>query len=224
MRRLRVIFDLDDTLYPERDFAVSAFGAAGAWAQTELGVEGLADDMVRLLDDGHLGRLFTLVLERRGIDPAHGAGLIEAYRRHEPLQLRLYADAEAAMTHFSTEGPIGLITDGTPVVQRAKVKALGIAKRFRHIVYTHDLGGREFAKPHAGSFEAMQSALGEAGDRFVYVGDNPSKDFVSPNRMGWTTVQVVRPQRIHANAKVAEGGAAHHVVETLEALPQLLKA
>lgn len=224
MRRLRVIFDLDDTLYPERDFAVSAFEAAGGWARDRLGVEGLAADMIRLLDDGHLGALFRIALERRGIDPLHAADLIDAYRRHEPIQLEMYPDSEVALRHFAGHGPLGLITDGTPAVQRAKVKALAIAERFHHIVYTHELGGREFAKPHAGSFEAMQAALGQPSDRFVYVGDNPSKDFVSPNRMGWTTVQVVRPQRIHANAKVAEGGVPHHVVETLAELPALLKA
>jgi putative hydrolase of the HAD superfamily len=224
MSRLRVIFDLDDTLYPERDFAISAFGAVATWAHAKLGVEGLADDMTRLLDDGHLGRLFTLVLERRGIDPTHAAGLIAAYRQHEPMQLGLYPDADAVLSHFAALGPVGLITDGTPAVQRAKVKALGLAERFRHIIYTHDLGGREFAKPHPASFEAMQAALSAVGHRFVYVGDNPSKDFVSPNRMGWTTVQVVRPQRIHAQAQTAPGGAAHHVVETLEALPKLLGA
>jgi putative hydrolase of the HAD superfamily len=224
MSGLRVIFDLDDTLYPERAFAISAFAAASEWARTTLGVDGLADDMIRLLDNGHLGALFRMVLERRGIDPVHGADLIAAYRRHEPIQLGLYPDSEAALQHFARHGPLGLITDGTPSVQRAKVRALGLAERFQHIIYTHELGGREFAKPHACAFEAMQRELGIAGDRFVYVGDNPSKDFVAPNRMGWTTVQVVRPQRIHASAKVAEGGDPRHVVETLAELPELLKS
>jgi len=223
MSRLRVVFDLDDTLYPERSFAVSAFGAAGAWAEQRLGVSGLADDMTRLLDDGHLGQLFALVLERRGLDKEHAAQLIEAYRGHEPDQLDLYADVAPALDRLGQVSPLGLITDGTPAVQRSKVKALRIANRFKHIVYTHELGGREFAKPHAGSFQAMAAALGETGDRFVYVGDNPAKDFISPNRMGWTTVQIVRPQRIHAGVTVAEGGAPHHVVETLAALPALLQ-
>ena len=198
MSRLRVVFDLDDTLYAERDFAVSAFEAAGAWAEATLGHRGLAAEMSDLLDAGHLGQLFTLVLERRGIDAVHSAALIEAYRRHKPVQLALYPDAAPMLEQFRAAGPIGLITDGTPEVQRAKVDALGVADRFARIVYTHELGGRSFAKPHAASFEAMQAAIGAPGDRFVYVGDNPSKDFVAPNRMGWTTVQVVRPQRIHA--------------------------
>lgn len=223
MRRLRLVFDLDDTLYPERSFAVSAFAAASAWAEATLGIDGLAPEMTRLLDEGHLGRLFTIVLERRGIDPVHAGGLMEAYRAHQPLQLDLYADAARCLAEAGEHGPLGLITDGTPTVQRAKVKALGIAETFGHIVYTHELGGRAFAKPHAGAFEAMQRALGEAGDRFVYVGDNPAKDFQAPNRLGWTTVQVERPQRIHAKAVAIEDGQPQHVVATLDALPAILR-
>lgn len=222
MTATRVIFDLDDTLYPERSFAVSAFAAVGEWAKRELGVAGLAADMTRLLDDGHLGRLFTLVLEERGVDAAHAAALMEAYRRHQPSSLALYDDAAVVLDRLAAAAPIGLITDGTPAVQRAKVKALGVGHRFGHIVYTHELGGRAFAKPHPGAYEAMTAALGVPGCHFVYVGDNPAKDFVSPNRMGWTTVQVVRPQRIHASAKVADGGAPRHVVASLTDLPALL--
>ncbi len=223
MSRLRVVFDLDDTLYPERSFAISAFDAAAKWAKATHGIDGLAADMTRLLDEGHLGHLFPLVLEQRGLDRAHAAGLIDAYRRHEPKQLAVYDDVVPVLQQYSAVGPLGLITDGTVSVQRAKVRALGLEHRFQEIIFTHGLGGRDFAKPHPAAYEAMQTAIGAAGDRFVYVGDNPSKDFVSPNRMGWTTVQIVRPQRIHASAKVVAGGAAHHIIETLAELPALLE-
>jgi putative hydrolase of the HAD superfamily len=222
MNGCRVIFDLDDTLYPERSFAVSAFASAGEWARVALGADGLAADMVRLLDDGHLGALFTLVLEQRGIDPAHASGLIEAYRRHEPAQLDLFDDALPVLEQLGEYAPLGLITDGTVGVQQSKVRALGLQKRFGEIIYTHGLGGRDFAKPHPAAYEAMMDALGPTQDRFVYVGDNPAKDFVSPNRMGWTTVQIIRPQRIHASAVAADGGAPHHIIETLRELPALL--
>jgi putative hydrolase of the HAD superfamily len=224
MSRLCVVFDLDDTLYPERSFAISAFGEAAAWAQDKHGIDGLDVEMTRLLDDGHLGTLFPLALERRGIDRAHASDLIGLYRAHQPAALALYEDVLPALARFEAMGPIGLITDGTVSVQQAKVRALGLQKRFGEIVYTHALGGRDFAKPHPASYEAMVQAVGGPGDRFVYVGDNPAKDFISPNRMGWTTVQIVRPQRIHSTAEAISGGSAHHVIETLAELPKLLGA
>lgn len=225
MRSPILVFDLDDTLYPERQFALSGFEAAGRWAEAQLGLAGLASEMTRLLDDGHLGKLFAMALAARmpGHTPEHLAALLAAYRDHEP-QLALFEDADWALTRFAADGRLGLITDGTHSVQAKKVVALGIAPRFREILYTDALGGRAFHKPHPLSYERMEQALGTPGDRFVYVGDNPAKDFVVPNARGWTSVMVARPgyARIHAGARVASGGAPHHTIDSLAELPRVL--
>ncbi|HEU0159099.1 MAG TPA: HAD family hydrolase [Hyphomicrobiaceae bacterium] len=226
MLNLVLVFDLDDTLYPERQFALSGFAAAELWAQTSLGLTGLAADMTRLLDQGHLGQLFRLVLEARMPEhrPEHLAGLLQAYRSHVP-SLMLFEDAAWALSHFGGQLRLGLITDGTHSVQRRKVEALGVARRFREIVYTDALGGRAFAKPHQQSFQMMEAALGGDADRFVYVGDNPAKDFVAPNARGWVTVMVDRPGalKIHAGAKPAEGGRPQHTIASLRELTAVLK-
>ena len=44
----------------------------------------------------------------------------------------------------------------------------------------------------------------------------------TPNARGWTTVQVLRPHRIHARAGAVPGGAARHTIDTLADLPALL--
>lgn len=226
MRNLILVFDLDDTLYPERQFALSGFAAAERWAQAMLGLTGLAADMTRLLDQGHLGQLFRLALASRLPDhlPEHLDGLLEAYRSHLPT-LTLFDDASWALGHFGALAKLGLITDGTHAVQRRKVEALGVARHFRKIVYTDALGGRAFSKPHHQSYQLIEAALGSGNDRFVYVGDNPAKDFVAPNARGWTSVMVDRPgvQKIHAAAKAAEGGAPHHIVASLTELLAVLK-
>lgn len=225
MPRTVLVFDLDDTLYPERDFAVSGFAASAAWAERELGCRGLADEMTRMLDDGHLGSLFAAVLKRHAPDHTaeHLEAFIDAYRGHQPT-LTLYADAAAALDHFGALGPLGLITDGTHTVQQSKVRALGIENRFAYLGYTSALGGRAFHKPHPLAFERAEAVLGQPGDRFVYVGDNPSKDFVAPNARGWTSVQVRRSSLIHAGALVADGGAPHHTIDDLSELPRTIGA
>jgi putative hydrolase of the HAD superfamily len=225
MSSLVLVFDLDDTLYPERQFALSGFAAAGSWAEAELGIAGLAADMTRLLDGGHLGELFRIALAERLPEhrPEHLAGLLEAYRNHEPA-LALFDDAGWALGHFAARAKLGLITDGTHHLQAKKVAALGIAPRFQEIVYTHALGGRAFSKPHPRSYEMIEQALAAEGSRLVYIGDNPSKDFIVPNARGWTSIMVERPQarRIHAGARVAAGGAPQHTIASLTELPGLL--
>ena len=39
---IRVVFDLDDTLYPEWTFAHGGFAAAGTWVLDNWGVDGVA--------------------------------------------------------------------------------------------------------------------------------------------------------------------------------------
>jgi len=224
MTTMIVVFDLDDTLYPERQFALSGFAAAELWAQTALGVAGLAVDLTRLLDAGHLGQVFRLALAERLPDhrPEHVEGLIAAYRSHAP-RLTLFEDASWALAHFAAHTKLGLITDGTHSLQRRKVEALGVATQFHDIVYTGALG-RAFAKPHRQGYEMIAAALGSGNDRFVYVGDNPAKDFVAPNALGWVSVMVDRPgvSRIHAGAKTAPGGEPRFTVPSLRQLPAVL--
>ena len=224
MGRLRVVFDLDDTLYPERQFALCGFRACGDWARAEFGVEGVADEMTRLLDAGMLGKLFKTVLETHipGHGPEHLNLLREVYRG-AAAELTLFDDGAWALDHYGSKGPLGLITDGTQSVQRKKVGALALEPRFHEIVYTDALGAdRAYFKPHTMAFERVAAAIGAPGDRFVYVGDNPAKDFIAPNALGWTTVQVVRDGGIHDATKQIDGGAPQHQITSLTALPTIL--
>ena len=224
MSKLHVIFDLDDTLYPERAFAHSGFRAAGAHAEAAWGVAGLADHMIRLLDEGHLGKLFKMTLAEHLPDHTddHLAELVGRYRDHDP-EIELYDDASWALEHFAGQGPIGLITDGTHEVQARKVAALGIHGHFAEIVYTGALGEqRAFHKPHPRAYEMIEQAIGEPGDRYAYVGDNPAKDFVTPNARGWISVQVLRDRTIHDQTVVVDGGVPQHRVTSLRQLPDIL--
>jgi putative hydrolase of the HAD superfamily len=230
MTARHLVFDLDDTLYAERDFALSGFRAAAEMAEIVFELKrgtapALARHMTELLDSGHLGRSFAIALA--AVKPDHTAEqlacLVAAYQKHTP-DITLFDDARAALERHGSAGTLGLITDGTLAVQQSKVSALGIARYFQSIVYTGALGGREMSKPHPRAFEITRDALGKPGDHFVYIGDNPSKDFHAPNAMGWTTIMIQRPsvRRIHAHATTIDGGAPHHIIASLNALPEIL--
>jgi putative hydrolase of the HAD superfamily len=230
MSNLRLIFDLDDTLYPERDYALGGFCAAGTWAKATLNVDGMAGRLIDLLDAGHLGQSFKLALAEARPDYTESdlAGLIKAYGAHTP-DLQLFDDALIALNHFAGHS-LGLITDGHAKTQAAKVAALGIAPRFQNIIYTGALGpDRAFHKPHRRAYDLMEHALRQGpSDHFWYIGDNPTKDFLAPNQMGWTTVLVDRlahrALRIHPLCDAPEGGAAQIIVPSLEALIPLAAA
>ena len=228
MSTRHLVFDLDDTLYAERDFALSGFQAAATMAEATFGLEcnaarSIQQHMTNLLDSGHLGRLFAIALA--AVQPDHTpeqlAAFVKAYRDHTPA-ITLFDDAKLALERYG--GNLGLITDGTHAVQQSKVAALGIARHFGTIVFTEALGGRAFSKPNPKAYELVRDVLGKPGDTFVYIGDNPAKDFLAPNTLGWTTIMVRRPgvPRIHTHSETIAGGEPHHVITGLGALPAIL--
>ena len=222
MSAVCLVFDLDDTLYPEASFNRGGYRAAGQWAERELGLADLGQTLVDLFDTGRRGDLFDAGLAMLGhpADKATVERLIEAYRSHTP-ELAPFEDAIWALVHYGAHVPLGLITDGFVHVQRGKVAALGIAPRFRHIVYTDALGGRDFWKPSPAGFEAIERAVPES-NAFVYIADNAAKDFIAPNARGWRTIRVVRPSGEYRMSQAPTGGEPHDTIPSLMRLPELL--
>ena len=220
-----LVFDLDDTLYPESDFVRSGFAAVGDWLHGEHGVAGFTEEAGRLFAAGARGRIFDEALQRLNVpgDPDLVATLVQVYRAHTP-RLSLYPDAARAVGYFGVRCRLGLLTDGYAATQRNKVAALGIGKRFRAIVFTDDFG-RECWKPSPVPFERIGAALEARPAECVYVGDNPGKDFVAPNRLGWLTVHLHRADGEYGRIRrsdLPEDHRAQHQIGSLDELAEVL--
>lgn len=216
-----MVFDLDDTLYPERSFVLSGFHAVSDWIEAEHSIAGFYEHAARLFEAGHRGTIFNAALAQVGL-PEDGplvATLVDVYRSHVP-RLTLHDDAAWALDHFGAKLTLGLLTDGYAVTQRNKVGALNIASRFQSIIYTDDLG-RACWKPSPAPFLRIMEASGRSGSECVYVADNPLKDFVAPNDLGWMTVQVLRENGEYAKCVVGQEQQAQHRVPDLYGLKEL---
>ena len=110
------------------------------------------------------------------------------YRNHIP-NTHLYKGVEDIFNALHQKNiKIGIITDGRPEGQRAKIDALGLEKNVDEIIVTDEPGGTQFRKPCDIAFRIMQKKLGVSYDAMVYVGDNPKKDFVAPLALGMKSV------------------------------------
>jgi len=192
LRRFRaLIFDLDDTLYPERAFVMSGFRAAGAWIALNLGYsrEKAAQELLMLHDSGARGDTFDRWLKGHGLDVFdHLEQLVDAYRRHAPT-IEPYAVVPGLLGRLHTSHKVGLITDGIMEVQERKLNSLGIAGHFDVVVYS-DIYGRDAWKPSIKPFEVALSRLNcRAGDA-AYIADNPLKDFLGARRLGMGAIRV----------------------------------
>lgn len=202
MKPAAIVFDLDDTLFPERDYVLSGFAAVDQWLREKRGITGFFVSAERLFSDGNRGHIFDDVLAQQGIADATNLvpELVAVYRSHIP-KISLHADARSMIERFHGKYKLGLITDGYAAAQRRKVEALGVSEWFDSIIYTDDLG-RENWKPSPLSFQLTMERLGVVGEKCVYVGDNPRKDFAAPNALNWQTVWVLREEGEYG--KIAE--------------------
>jgi putative hydrolase of the HAD superfamily len=202
-----LVFDLDDTLYLEREYVRSGFEAVGDWVSRNLGVGDFAQLAWALFEQGARGRIFDTVLRESGA--THSAALIGqlvgVYRTHAP-RITLLPDASDCLGRFHGAVPLALITDGPVDSQRRKVAALDLERYFEAMVFT-DEWGAEFGKPHVRAFLHVQNRLRAVADRFVYIADNPAKDFIGPAAIGWTTVRIRRAHGLHAASDAAAGAA-----------------
>jgi putative hydrolase of the HAD superfamily len=213
---LAVVFDLDDTLYPERQYNLSGFTAVGEHVLRRYGIDRFGELCRELFCAGVRGNIFNRACLRLDVAlPVEE--LVSAYRDHLP-QISLFDDGARALEHLRGKHPLGLLTDGYAGVQRRKIEALGISPYFDSIVVSDELGGRDTWKPSVAPYCRSMEALAGPDRQFVYVADNPTKDFITARALGWKTVRVERPEGIHP-AVVEPGHEADCVVATLDEVP-----
>ncbi len=196
--RTLVAFDLDDTLYKEIDYLRSAYREIAIHAAHGDGM--LAGDLLSLMIQTYRGggNAFRRLNEALNADTPLDIYL-RMYRSHRP-NIHLAPEVRETLDELKTAGCIiALITDGRSVQQRNKIAALGLDRWIADadIVISEEIGSE---KPDEANYRRLMERHPEV-DRFVYVGDNPAKDFIAPNQLGWTTVclldngENIHPQR-----------------------------
>lgn len=193
-----IVFDVDDTLYLERDYVRSGFNAAGEWLARTRGVEGLSAIAWREFTGGARGNIFNRALMELEVEPDRALidGLVSAYRNHVP-DIMLASDAMEAIQTVGSGIARAVLTDGPLESQRHKVAALGLERWMHPVVFGATLGEGN-AKPSAFGFRLIEQECGLSGPQCAYVADNPLKDFVGPKALGWRTVRIRRSGGLHA--------------------------
>lgn len=190
-----IAFDLDDTLFLELDFLHSGYRAIGRLLETR-GVMPAQEVWELLMSSEVPSERFDILsahLATLGVaDEFPVKWMVDTYRYHIP-HIELLPGAFALLQALRQEGEtLALVTDGRSRTQRAKIGALCLREFFHNdnILISEDVGAD---KTTPVPFRLLMERFpGE--ERYVYVGDNPAKDFLWPNRLGWITVQLLHPE------------------------------
>ena len=172
-----VIFDLDDTLYSEKQYVRSGYKKIAEY----LGREDAAEKLWGYFESGKQA-IDEYLAEIGELDKK--TECLRIYREQIP-EIALYDGVIELIKDLKAKGiKVGIITDGRPDGQRNKIKALGLNSLVDDIIITDELGGIQFRKPCDIAFRIMQNRWRLPYEQIVYVGDNPNKDFQACRQLG----------------------------------------
>ena len=196
-----IVFDLDDTLFLERDYALSGFRAVAEWSERNIGIpaEEAYAELVGLFEDGVRTGTFDAWLAARGRPLDLVPTMVGIFRDHEPTITPVPVAIEL-LKGLRSRYALGLVTDGYSSVQRRKLAALGLRFLFDSVVVSDDYG-REAWKPNPRPLLLALEELGVAGSAAVYVADNPTKDFLGARKAGMWSVRVRVPEGVYRDVE-----------------------
>ena len=213
-----VTFDLDGTLCRyERspgevlDLSFEAVGVEPVFSEAEysaaydrFAAEGIGMNELR-------ERCFRWLCERADHDPALGTDLAAAFaaeRNHR--RVGALPGAREAIEAAREVGPVALVTNGPPDMQREKLAGVGFDGAFDHLTFA---GFETRAKPDPEPFDRALDALSIPPERALHVGDSPETDVAGASAAGMRSALV---------GKRSDGEPTHRI-DSLSALPGLLE-
>ncbi len=185
-----LIFDLDQTLV-DRNTSLHRF--------IELQHEHFQDQMpdirrsdylsaVRLHDqNGYKPKqeLFDKVCQTLNIKNISPDSLIRHYRDHFGFKVVLFPHTREVIEQLSLKYRLGMITNGTDLIQNRKIDASGIRPYFQSILISESAG---VAKPDPRIFQLSLQELGLPPEQCLFVGDHPRNDIAPAHAAGMKTV------------------------------------
>lgn len=190
-----VIFDLDDTLYSEKQYVKSGYCA-------------IAKKFPQIVD--FETKLWTAFENKKpAIDEVlKNEGLFSEKNKQECMQtyrlqiptINLYDGVKEMLSRLhKSDYKIGIITDGRPEGQINKINSLNLKKYVDHIIITDELGGIDFRKPNETAFVMMQRYFQCPFKEMCYVGDNIKKDFIAPDKLGMKSIYFKNKDGLYFN-------------------------
>ena len=184
-----IIFDLDDTLYSEKEYVKSGYKVVSDF----LG-GGYEDKLWMYFCSGVSA--IDMLLREIGRESDKDI-VLNIYHNHEP-HIHLYDGVIELIKQMKLKKKkVGIISDGTPDRQRRKIKALGLEKIIDDIIITDELGGIQFRKPCDIAFRILQKRWELSANEMIYIADNPRKDFQAPRQLGMKSILLMNADSLY---------------------------
>ena len=210
-----IAFDLDDTLYKERDYVLAAYRLI-LERYGDYVADNVKSTFLSIAKPYEAFEYFCRQVPQADIEE------IKLLYRSGNIPLEDTEGAIPLLEYLKSYGYItAVITDGFSARQRAKLSSLGIGNLIDAVIISEETGfDKHTPEPFLGLMEINPDA-----ERFYYIGDNPDKDFYYPNIMGWHTVMILDnySYNIHIQHTLLNPSfSAKTIVTSLSAVKHLL--
>jgi putative hydrolase of the HAD superfamily len=152
-------------------------------------------------DDRGLGQLYEYAPDYRAstwsnaladfgiFDSALVAQMIAAFNEERLARVVPYPDAVEVLEALAGRYRLGVVTDGSPAVQRAKLAISGLDRYFRSVAVSGEVGA---CKPDPAGFRKVLAELGAAPEYAAMIGNNAARDVLGAAGLGLYSVWVRR--------------------------------
>ncbi len=144
------------------------------------------------IDDYRLNTWRNALLEHKIDDLEFSKVLADKFVAARSALSEFFPESLSVLKRLARNYRLGLITNGAPGIQRAKIRMAGIKKYFDHIIISGEIG---MSKPNAGIFFKALDAFHTTKDRVIYIGNNLRSDVAGAKNAGLYTVWINRGKK-----------------------------
>jgi len=180
-----IVFDLDDTLYDEIDFIKSGFKEISNYLKNKKYFDFMWQDFIQ----NGSGKTFDNLINHFKLN-IQITKLIEIYRFHKP-NITL---PQSSIDLLSITNTNCLISDGHYITQQNKFEALKLYQYIKFPIFTDYYHTK---KPDTKPFQMVMKKYNSS--KYIYIADNPKKDFIAPKKLNWITIRYKNPNGIYKN-------------------------
>ena len=174
-----IVFDLDDTLISELEYQKSGIAFVESYIASTFSVD--FRGRIQLALDQGVRDIWGWACKQLDLPDDVKQSFLWVYRLHEP-NINLSNGVCELLDMLSAHGAqLVVLSDGRSVTQRQKLKAVSLDSLPAFI--SEDFGA---LKPDRRRYLAIEERWPRR--QYVYIGDNPEKDFKAPVEMGWLAI------------------------------------
>lgn len=215
-----LIFDLDDTLYLEENYAASGFEAVSDFVLSSYKIprEITLEILLSALHSGERDTAFQKLSFSCRLPNKAIRECLSVYRGHKP-KISLDESTKQVLKTYAKVNKY-VVTDGNKIVQKRKVDALKLHSFFEYSFVTHNFGLKA-AKPSIFCFNRIREMESVDWMDLVYIGDDPKKDFVNLKPLGVKTIRVMTGR--YSGLEVSKDFDAEYRISNLNDLGNVLQ-